>query len=81
VRFGQTGDGLVVEPQVEDGVEHARHGLAGARADRDEQRVGGIAQPAAGLLLQAAERLRDLLVEAVRDAPVHPACRPRKRPS
>ena len=36
-------DGLVVEAEVQDGVHHARHGVAGARADGDEERhaLGG----------------------------------------
>ena len=34
-------DGLVVEAEVQDGVHHARHGVAGARADGDEQRHAG----------------------------------------
>jgi hypothetical protein len=38
---GKALDRLVVEAEVEHGVHHARHGDAGARADRDQQRVGG----------------------------------------
>ena len=37
-------DRFVVEPEVENGVHHARHGEHGAGADREEQRVLGIAQ-------------------------------------
>jgi len=44
----QAHDGLVVEPQVEDGVHHPRHRHARARTDRDEQRIGGVAECLAG---------------------------------
>ena len=54
-------DGRVVEPEVEDGVEHPGHRLAGAGAHRDEQRVLVVAEPLARVLLQALERLRDLV--------------------
>ncbi len=66
----QTLHRLVVEPEVEDGVEHARHRLARTGAHRDEQRVLGIAQPLAGVLLQARQRLGDLLGEAVRQVAI-----------
>ena len=44
-------DGIVVETQVEDRVHHAGHGERSARANRHEQRVGGVAElrAAAGL--------------------------------
>ena len=38
--LGQPLDGVVVEAEVEDGVHHPGHGELGARAHRDEQRVG-----------------------------------------
>ena len=50
----------VVEAEVEDGVEHPGHRLARAGADGDQQRVLVVAEPLAGVLLQALERLRDL---------------------
>ena len=37
-------DGIVVEAQVEDRVHHAGHGERSARANRHEQRIGGIAE-------------------------------------
>ncbi len=45
---------LVVEAEVEDGVHHPGHRELGPGAHRDEQRVGGIADPLAHHLLQAA---------------------------
>ena len=36
---------LLVEPEVEDRVHHPGHGELGARADRDEERVGGSPKP------------------------------------
>ena len=54
-------DGGVVEAEVEHGVEHPGHRLARAGADGDEQRVLVVAELLAGVLLQALERLGDLL--------------------
>ena len=54
-------DGGVVEAQVEHRVEHPGHRLARAGADGDEQRVLVVAERLAGALLQALERLVDLL--------------------
>ena len=39
---------LLVEPQVEDGVHHPGHRELGARADRHEERVRGVAEALAG---------------------------------
>ena len=58
-------DGGVVEAEVEDRVEHAGHRLAGAGADGDEQRVLVVAERLAGVLLQALERVGDLVGHAV----------------
>ncbi len=52
--------GGVVETQVEHGVHHARHRHAGARADRDEERVGGIAEALADRLLDVGQSLNHL---------------------
>ena len=52
LRLGdETLNGVVVEAQVEDRVHHAGHGERSARANRHEQRVGGVAEllAAAGL--------------------------------
>src|SRR5690606_13858448 len=62
---GEPLDGAVVEAEVEDGVHHPRHRLARPGADRDEQRVAGVAEALAGALLQTTEGLADLLGEAL----------------
>ena len=56
-------DGLVVEPEVEDRVQHAGHRLAGARADRDQERVAWVAQPLARPLLEPLDGGGHLYVE------------------
>ena len=64
-RAGETLRGRVVEPEVEDRVHHPRHRDGGARANGDEQGIGGVAEPLARLLLQRAEVLVELLAEPV----------------
>ena len=52
LRLGdETLNGVVVEAQVEDRVHHAGHGKRSARANRHEQRIGGVTElfAAAGL--------------------------------
>jgi hypothetical protein len=61
---------LVVEPDVEDGLHHPGHGRGGTRADRDQERVGGVAERLAHRLLQRHQVLADLLVELGRGAAV-----------
>ena len=56
-------DGDVVEPDVEDRVHHPRHRDRGTRADGDEQRVVGVAEALAGLLLEPRDSGVDLVVE------------------
>ena len=56
---------LLVEAQVEDGVHHPGHGELGARADRDEERVGGVAEALAGRALDLVDRLEDVVPEPV----------------
>ena len=51
---------LVVEADVEDGLHHSRHRELGAGADRDEQRVVGLAELLAHRLLERREVLGDL---------------------
>jgi hypothetical protein len=58
-------DGLVVEAEIEDGVHHPRHRGAGARADRDEKRVVGIAEIAAGEGRNLLQRSGDVVLEAI----------------
>ena len=56
-------DGLVVEAEVQDRVHHARHRRAGARADRDQERMLGIAESLADRLLDARQRVGDLRLQ------------------
>ena len=65
VELDQAFDGRVVEAQVQDGVHHAGHGELRAGADRDEQRVGGVAELLAGLLFDIGERRLDFVHQAV----------------
>ncbi len=58
-------DGLVVQAQVEDGIHHARHGEHCAGAYREQQWVLGIAQRLAGQLLESAQMIFHLLLEAI----------------
>jgi hypothetical protein len=60
-------DGLVVEAEIEDGVHHSRHRCAGAGADRDEQRVCGIAEGLAGDGLDVREAGGDLVAQRLRE--------------
>ena len=68
--LGERADGVVVEAEVEDGVHHAGHGDAGARAHGDEQRPGHVAEHAAGGLPDLGQRRLDLVGELVRIGPV-----------
>ncbi len=65
-RLCQGSDRLVVEAEIENGVHHARHGGAAARAHRDKQRVAAVAEPFAGRLRYGFQRLVKLPVQAVR---------------
>ena len=56
-------DGDVVEPDVEDRVHHPRHRDRGARANGDEERILGVAEALAGLLLEPRDGGVDLRVE------------------
>ncbi len=60
-------DDGVVHAQVEDRVHHARHGGAGAGADRDQQRVGRIAELLAGDRLELGDVGEDLGLDRVVD--------------
>ncbi|MET3827450.1 hypothetical protein ABIC16_003143 [Sphingomonas sp. PvP055] len=60
-------DGLVVEPEVEDGVHHPRHRCACTRPDRDEQRVGRVAEHLAGDALDMRDPGRDFVAQALRE--------------
>jgi hypothetical protein len=69
--LGEPFDGFVVEAEVEDGVHHPRHRELGARADRDEERIGRVAELLAHGLLELRPLLGDLGVEPVGPAAVH----------
>ena len=59
-------DGLVVEAEIEHGIHHARHRRARARAHRDEQRVGLVAEHLAGDPADLRQRLLDLAAQLFR---------------
>lgn len=59
----QAGHRGVREADVQDGVHHAGHGELGARTHRDEQRVVGLAELLAHLLLERVQVGADLLVQ------------------
>jgi hypothetical protein len=63
--LGEPLDRLVVEAEVEHGVEHPGHRLARARAHGDQQRVVRVAEPLARLLLEPGERLGHLIGHAL----------------
>jgi hypothetical protein len=65
--LGQAVHGLVVQPDVEDGLHHAGHRELRAGADADEQRVVGLAERLAHPLLHRAEVLGHLPFQAVGD--------------
>ena len=58
---------VLVEAQVQDGVHHAGHGSAGARADRDQQGVLLITELLAGDLLHLTHILHDLGLDLIVD--------------
>jgi hypothetical protein len=59
----QADHGLVVEPQVEDGVHHAGHRSPRAGTHRQQQRVVGIAKALAHLLLDEGQAITHLGVD------------------
>ena len=67
---GEPRDGLVVEPEIEDGVHHARHRGARARAHRHKERLRGIAEFGADRCLDIGERGGDLFLQIGRIAVV-----------
>ena len=61
----EAADRLVVEAEVEDGVHHPRHRERCTGAHRHEQRVDGVAEPLAHLLLELRERGVDLVEQTL----------------
>ena len=53
-------NGLIVEADVQDGFHHAGHGELCAASHGDQERVGGVAEVAAHLILDAAQGAGDL---------------------
>ena len=53
-------NGLIVEADVQDGFHHAGHGELCAASHGDQERVGGVAEVAAHLILDAAQSAGDL---------------------
>ena len=60
----------VIESDVEDRLHHSRHREPGTRPDGDQQRILGVAEPPAHLLLQPGHVLGDLGAQALRAVPV-----------
>ena len=60
---GQALDRPVVEPEVEDGVHHPRHRHPRAGADRNQERVVGVAKARAERPLDRGETVGDLRVQ------------------
>jgi len=65
---GKAFDGDVIEAEVEHRVHHAGHRGAGARTDRYEQRIGGIAEPLARDRLDMGDAVGDFGLHAVGEA-------------
>jgi hypothetical protein len=59
----EAGDGLGGEADVEDGLHHAGHGLAGARTHAKQERIRGVTEFLAHDLFDPLEAIHDLLVE------------------
>ena len=57
---------LLVQAEVEDRVHHPGHGELGARSDRHEERVRGVAEALAGQALDLADRRQDVVPQAGR---------------
>ena len=57
--------GLIVQAEVEDGIHHAGHGELCARPHADQQRIFGVAQRLAHLLLELIQRLQHLFMDLV----------------
>jgi hypothetical protein len=62
-RLGKAQHRLVVEAEVQHRVHHARHRGTGAGSDRDQERIGGVAELDADDLLYLDERLLQLVLQ------------------
>ena len=63
---GETGGGLIVQAEIENGIHHARHGFASAGTHRQQQRIAGVAEALLALCLQRFELRGDRLFQALR---------------
>ena len=72
---GQAERGLVVQPEVEDRVHHPGHRDRRAGANRDEQRVGRIAEARAGRVLETTRRAPRSRLRALAAGRRRPPCR------
>ena len=62
--FGEDGDGLVVQTDVQNGIHHTRHRFAGARTAGDQKgKIFGIAELLAHRLFDGGQRGFDLIFE------------------
>jgi hypothetical protein len=59
----QPGNRLVIEAEIQDGVHHARHRSARARAHRQQQRIGGVAEFLAHFLFDESDALADVRLD------------------
>ena len=59
--------GLVVHTQVEHGIHHTRHGDAGTRTNRYQQRVGGVAELRAGEAFDVGDGLLYVVLDLLND--------------
>ncbi len=57
--------GNVVKPQIQNGIHHPGHRHPRAGADRDEQRIGGVAEGLAGHVLNMRDAVGDFSADAV----------------
>ena len=65
---GQTGGGLVVQAQVQNGVHHARHGELRAGAHAQQQRIRRVAQLLPHLLFQLHQSFVDFCFDFRRES-------------
>jgi hypothetical protein len=63
---GESRDGLVVKPKIENRFHHTGHGAGRARADADEQRAFRIAEFLAGDFFELLDVINDLLLQFAR---------------
>jgi hypothetical protein len=70
----KTGDALVVQAEVEDRVEHARHRLPRTGSDRDQERIARIAEALGSRGFEPVQSRADLVIHPLREAAVLHIC-------